>query len=196
MKDTVGQFLIGVFLVAISLSIPFILVQPRTSYATSYSKIAGQTTVDKQKDVGNPNRLKIPSIGVDADIESVGVTPDGLMGVPVNNIDVGWFNLGPRPGERGSAVIAGHLDGTNGEEAVFSNLNKLKMGDKVYVVDENGNTVSFTVEGNQEYDVGYADEIFSRNDGTYFNLITCDGIWDGIKKSYSKRLVVFTTIDN
>jgi len=45
------------------------------------------------------------------------------------------------------------------------------MGDKVYVVDENGNTVSFTVEGNQEYDVGYADEILVETTALILTLL-------------------------
>src|SRR6266702_3136644 len=57
-------------------------------------------------------RLLIPAIGVNAPIESVEVRPDGTMEKPAQRPwnDVGWYNSGPRPGERGSAVIAGHLD--------------------------------------------------------------------------------------
>jgi hypothetical protein len=32
------------------------------------------------------------------------------------------------------------------------------------------------------------------NDKAHLNLITCDGVWDVTKKSYSKRLVVFADI--
>jgi LPXTG-site transpeptidase (sortase) family protein len=143
---------------------------------------------------GFPVRLRIPSINVNAAIEYVGVTPAGIMGVPVNTTDVAWFDLGPKPGEKGSAVIAGHFDGIYGENAVFSNLDKLKEGDKLYIEDGNGVATTFVVQGSRAYNPGYADDVFSRNDGTYLNLITCDGIWDGSKKSFSKRLVVFAKI--
>jgi len=73
-------------------------------------------------------RLKFPSINVDAAIQYVGVTSKGEMGVPSNDNDVGWFEIGSRPGQVGSAVIAGHFDGKNGEAAVFFNLYKLKRG--------------------------------------------------------------------
>jgi LPXTG-site transpeptidase (sortase) family protein len=116
------------------------------------------------------------------------------MDVPVNTGDVGWFYLGTRPGETGSAVIAGHFDKADGTGSVFADLNKLKQGDRVYVIGEDGSTTTFAVQGSREYDAGFADEVFSRNDGVYLNLITCDGVWDGAKKSYNKRLVVFTSI--
>ncbi len=55
-------------------------------------------------------------------------------------------------------------------------------------------SATFVVVKKQIFDSGYADEVFSRNDGAYLNLITCDGLWDGVKKSYSKRLVVFSDV--
>jgi LPXTG-site transpeptidase (sortase) family protein len=141
-----------------------------------------------------PARLEIPSINVDTAIEDVGVTSGGAMGVPSNTYDVGWFDLGPRPGEKGSAVIAGHFDGKNGEVGVFKNLYKLKKGDKLYIKDDKGKTISFAVSKSRLYDPGYAKEVFSISSSAHLNLITCDGVWNGIKKSYSKRLVVFADI--
>lgn len=141
-----------------------------------------------------PVRLRIPAINVNAHIQYVGVTSAGGMDVPSTPADVGWFKLGSRPGEMGSAVISGHLDGENGEAGVFTNLHKLKKGDKLHIEDSKGKSIAFVVRDSRIYDPGYADEVFSRNDGIYLNLVTCDGVWDGSKKSYSKRLVVFADI--
>ena len=116
------------------------------------------------------------------------------MDVPKTATDTGWFKFGPRPGEKGSAVIAGHFDGTNGEPGVFIDLNKLKKGDKLYIIDDKELTLTFTVRESRVYNPGYAEEVFSSNDGIHLNLVTCDGVWDGTKKSYSKRLVVFADI--
>lgn len=139
-----------------------------------------------------PIRLIIPTININADIQHLGVTQAGEMEVPNNNIDVGWFGLGPRPGERGSAVIAGHFNGKNGKAGVFANLDKLKMGDKLFVKDDKGKIITFVVRESRTYDPGYANDVFNSNDGTHLNLITCDGVWDETKNSYSKRLVVFS----
>ena len=142
----------------------------------------------------NPVRLLIPSLKVDANIQPVGVTAQGAMESPNNIFGVGWFYLGPRPGEKGSAVIAGHVDGERGEVGVFANLYKLKKGDKIYIQDNKRKSLIFIVVESRRYDPGYAEEVFSRNDQAYLNLITCDGVWDGVSKRYTKRLVVFTDL--
>jgi len=157
-------------------------------------KSVSQTQVVSKASPGLPVRLTIPTINVNAAIQQIGVTSKGEMEVPSNSIDVGWFKLGPRPGDMGSAVIAGHFDGENGKAGVFINLYKLKEGDKLYIEDDKGTSTTFTVRQSRTYDPGYAEEVFSSNDSAHLNLITCDGIWDGVKKSYSKRLVVFTDI--
>jgi len=171
---------------------------PNTGFAL-YEKSVFQCLVPKSQvaciaSPGSPTRLIIPAININASIQPLGVTPGGEMEVPSNTIDVGWFKFGSRPGEKGSAVIAGHFDRENGEAGVFADLYKLKKGDKLYIKDDKGTITPFVVRESRTYDPGYADVIFSRNDSDYLNLITCDGVWDGAKKSYSKRLVVFTDI--
>ena len=141
-----------------------------------------------------PVLLTIPIINVNANIQYVGVTQAGEMEVPTNAFDVGWFKLGPRPGVKGSAVISGHFDDKNGQKGVFSNLYKLKKGNSVYIENGKKKVITFVVRGKRIYDPGYADDVFSASDNAHLNLITCDGVWDGVKKSYSKRLVVFADI--
>ncbi len=143
---------------------------------------------------GVPMRLRIPGINVDSGIENVGLAPDGAMDVPKNRDNVGWFNLGSRPGENGAAVMAGHYGRKDGKGSVFDNLYKLRKGDKVYVKDDSGAIISFVVRESRRYDPkADVPEVFSSNDGkSHLNLITCEGVWDAVSKSYSERLVVFT----
>jgi len=58
--------------------------------------------------LGIPARLKIPKIKVDIALEQVGLTSQGAVDVPKGHSNGAWFNLGPRPGNIGSAVIVGH----------------------------------------------------------------------------------------
>jgi LPXTG-site transpeptidase (sortase) family protein len=141
-----------------------------------------------------PTRLVIPKINIDAAIEDVGLTPQGAMAVPAGPSDVAWFDFGPRPGEDGSAVIAGHEGWKDGIRAVFDDLNELRIGDKVYVESTGEATTTFVVSGIQTYDQnGDAADVFNSNDGkAHLNLITCEGTWNAAEKSYSNRLVVFT----
>lgn len=186
MKTFVRHPLLIIALVAYSLLLLFHLTQGTNQESVLQSQITSNVSF------GLPVRLIIPAINVNASIQQVGITSKGEMEVPSNSVDVGWFKFGERPGEKGSAVIAGHFDGKNGEAGVFTDLDKLKEGDKVYIEDDKGISIAFVVQESRTYDPGYADDVFSSSDGVYLNLITCDGVWDGVKKSYSKRLVVFT----
>lgn len=139
-------------------------------------------------------RLKIPSINVDAPVESVGLTSDGAMDIPKGPDEVAWFNQGPRPGEIGSAVVSGHYGWKNNTPAVFDNLHKLRVGDKIYIEDEKGDVITFVVRETRVYDKdAIVPEAFGSSDGkSHLNLITCTGDWNSSETSYSERLVVFT----
>ncbi len=148
----------------------------------------------KNVTVGLPVRLAISNIGVDAAIEYVGVALDGTMGVPKGPDNVAWFRFGPRPGEVGSAVIAGHYGWKDNRPAAFDKISTLRKGDTLSVQDDRGETITFVVRESRLYDPkADATEIFVSTDGkSHLNLITCEGVWDPVSKSYSKRLVVFT----
>ncbi len=143
-------------------------------------------------------RLLIPAIGVDAPIEMVGQDAQGRMGVPTVNQwnGVGWYQNGTVPGTQGSAVIDGHLDTNTGAPAVFWKLRALHVGDLVTIKDKAGHKVQFRVFKLQSYELSQAplDQIFTKNDGTYLNLITCSGNWDYSQNQFNQRLVVFTQL--
>jgi len=143
--------------------------------------------------VGVPVRIIIPSIAVDAAIEQVALTDEGAMDTPERPLDAAWYELGPRPGETGSAAIAGHVDWYDGETGVFADLHKIKAGDTITVRDEDGSDVSFIVRESRNYDAAAdAKEVFSSNDGkAHLSVITCTGAWDKRAGQYEKRLVVF-----
>jgi len=145
------------------------------------------------ENTGAPVRITIPSIVVDAVVEKVTLAADGSMGVPKRPDDVAWYALGPRPGETGSAIIAGHVDSMYGDAAVFADLHKLKAGDKITVEDDRGGVISFVVRESRKYDAAAdATNVFSSNDGkAHVNLITCSGTWDKSARQYTERLVVF-----
>lgn len=144
---------------------------------------------------GLPIRLIIPAINVNASFDYVGLTPDGVMDITNNPRDVVWYELGPRPGDNGSAVIAGHYgQWRNGAESVFDDLDKLRPGDVLYVQDEKGSTTTFVVRALRTYAASEdATSVFGSGDGkAHLNLVTCAGTWSTVTQSYSQRLVVFT----
>lgn len=117
------------------------------------------------------------------------------MEAPNGPKNTGWYKLGPRPGDVGSAVIAGHYgQWKSGEGSVFDNLHKLQKGDKIYIQDEKGTITAFAVRESRTY--GRDDDatsVFAANDGlAHLNLITCEGAWNEVEKGRLYRLVVFT----
>jgi LPXTG-site transpeptidase (sortase) family protein len=157
------------------------------------SVLATPPLLGQKKPSGLPSRLSIPSIGLDSVIAHAGLTKDGAMDIKENPDEVAWYQFGTRPGDEGSAVIAGHYGWTGLHGSVFNNLQSLNPGDKIIVLDEDNLTTTFAVIRTEKYDPNAdATKIFqSYDDKAHLNLITCDGAWVKSTHSYSDRLVVF-----
>jgi LPXTG-site transpeptidase (sortase) family protein len=169
-------------------------IQPALSAS---NKLVGKQTTQILVKPEIPVRLKIPKININVSLEQVGLTSQGAVDVPKGKLNAAWFNVWPRPGEIGSAIIVGHYGiFKNGIAAVFNNLSKLKPGDKIYVEDKEGKDITFVVRKFQTYaSSDNAVDVFSSNDGqAHLNLITCEGTWNKISQSYSKRLIVFADL--
>lgn len=149
---------------------------------------------------GLPVRLTIPKIAVDAGFQYNGLASDGTMEIPTTITEVGWFTGSVRPGEKGAAVITGHVaqirKGALTKQGVFYNLNKLRPGDTLSVLDDKGKTITFVVRESRLYDPSAdATSVFTSEDnGAHLNIITCEGTWNPDDLSYSKRLVLFTDL--
>lgn len=185
--------LVGLTLVLV-LVLFFVFRKPAQNGSTPLT--TNTTTIHKPQKVsiGLPVSLKIPKINVNAVVEYVGLTSQGDMGAPKGPDGVAWYKLGPRPGEDGSAVIAGHYGRwKSGEGSVFDNLNKLIKGDNLYVIDEKGAATTFVVRELRTYNPkGDHTDVFISKDGkAHLNIITCEGVWNEAQKTYSNRLVVF-----
>jgi sortase A len=144
---------------------------------------------------GNPVRLQIDSIDVDAPFEYVGVTEEGNMDVPQEWDNVAWYEPGTIPGDRGNAVVAGHYDSDTGP-AVFIDLNELAPGDEIRIVTEDDEVLVFEVTEVESVHVDDADtrKIFGSTDERNLNLITCEGVWDPAVNMYDQRLIVYSTL--
>lgn len=179
---------------------PINVVQLRDTIGTTTIAVATTSMAITNNQNGSPIRLKIPKINVDASFQYNSLKSDGTMEIPDNVVDVGWFTGSPRPGERGSAVITGHVAQIRGgvliKPGVFSNLNELRAGDRLYIINDKGETITFIVRESRNYDpLADATDVFiSKDGGTHLNIITCEGVWNQSQLSYSQRLVIFTDI--
>jgi sortase A len=181
---------------AVSIIVAFVLMTDVDTVKNTISNVAESSVIGASRSsiLEFPINLKIPKINVNANVESVGMDTQDEMGVPANSANAAWFNQGPRPGEKGTAVIDGHYGWKNGIPAVFDNLSKLKKGDKIYIEDEKVGVITFIVRETRTYKENEnAAGVFSSTDGkAHLNLITCGGTWNKSEKSYSNRYVVFS----
>lgn len=190
------RLLPAVLLAAIILVVLFIFrAAPVVSDPVPY--VAKSPKTNSLSSAALPARLTIPSIKLDAVVAYAGLRSDGTMDISDNPDQVAWYEFGTRPGNEGSAVIAGHYGWTGLHGSVFNDLHLLKKGDKVSVIDKYDKLVTFVVTKTEKYDPSAdATAIFRSSDGkAHLNLITCDGDWVPDKNSYSDRLVVFTDLE-
>jgi sortase (surface protein transpeptidase) len=140
-----------------------------------------------------PGRLIIRSIGVNAPVLGVGVDRSGAMAVTNESYDVGWFKLGPAPGDPGDAVIDGHLDWYDTSRAVFFNLKNMRAGDDIEVQRLDGVSHHFKVTKVQSVAYNFdpnIDGLFATTGPPRLSLITCGGQWDFKKGEYLQRVIV------
>ncbi|MFC5800853.1 class F sortase [Streptomyces formicae] len=147
----------------------------------------------------DPKRLQIPYISVDAPFIPLGLSPTGqLNSPPVNNNNlVGWYKDGPTPGERGTAVVAGHFDTMTGP-AVFVGLSELKPGKTVDITREDGTIATFKVDSVETFDKKTfpSARVYNDTPQALLRLITCAGEYDKSAKDYNQNLVVFAHLES
>lgn len=138
-----------------------------------------------------PAQIRVPSIGVKANIEPTGILENGEMGVPEDVDQVGWFEPGFKAGAKGNAVLAGHVDSLTGP-AIFYELEDVEVGETVILTDADGREMVFEVKNLTSYETDEApiEEIFGNSDKRMINLITCTGDFNRDIGSHEERLVV------
>jgi LPXTG-site transpeptidase (sortase) family protein len=141
-----------------------------------------------------PRKITIPGIGVDAPVMKVGLDADGAVQVPplgAHNL-AGWYQGGAAPGQRGPAVILGHVDSATGS-SVFYRLRDLRAGDRVYVTLADGKMAAFVVDGLQKVakDAFPTASVYGRAGYPSLRLITCGGPFDQATGHYVDNIIVY-----
>ncbi len=139
-----------------------------------------------------PARVLVPSVGLDARVEGVGVTPRGDMTVPDDPAVAGWYRYGPEPGStEGSAVLVGHLDSETGDLGEFAALRDVRAGDTVEVRRAGAEPVTYRVTARTTVP---KDELppsaFRRSGPPVLTLITCAPPFEPERGGYTANLVV------
>ena len=97
-----------IFLLIPNLSLGNFYKKPTLFINNQTPKKPLRVTFSGSSQPGLPLNLSIPKIRLNVSLEHIGLTTQGEMAVPDGIGNAGWYNLGPRPGEKGNAVIDGH----------------------------------------------------------------------------------------
>lgn len=142
-----------------------------------------------------PVHLTIPSLAITTPLVLLGLNDNGTVEVPSAPNRAGWFRLGTVPGRRGSAVILGHVDSSEGP-AVFADLSTMRPTDRVQVGLSDDTLVTFEVTAVETYaNADFpADRVYAGTTRVAeLNLVTCGGTYDADRGGYQSNVVVFTS---
>lgn len=142
-----------------------------------------------------PVGVAIPAIKVLANVDPMGLTPDGKLQVPSDFGRVGWWAGGHEPGEPGPAILEGHVDSTKGP-AVFYALRQLHAGDVIQVARKDRTNVTFIVDRVASYPKDHFPslDVYGPTDTSTLRLITCTGSFNETVHSYRDNLVVYANL--
>lgn len=139
-----------------------------------------------------PRSIELPTIDARGFIQKVSLDQYNAVAVPANITVAGWYMLGPRPGDQGVSIIAGHVQGRY-RPGIFKHLGELKPGDTYSVELGDGTKRTFQVVASRSYSVAEVNREMFRpapEIEQQLNLITCDGGFNKDSGQYEKRLLV------
>ncbi|RJU01764.1 class F sortase [Arthrobacter frigidicola] len=144
-----------------------------------------------------PVSLSIPAIGATSKLLRLGLRADKTLEVPPDGpgAPASWYTESPTPGERGPAVLLGHVNATDGGKGVFADLRALKPGDRISVAREDGSTAEFKVLRGEAYakDAFPTAKVYGNTPGAELRLITCDG-YDPATGEFDDNYVVYAAL--
>ncbi|WP_416974385.1 class F sortase [Streptomyces sp. 4F14] len=143
-----------------------------------------------------PVALKVPSIGVDTSLLSLGLASDGTVEVPpvVAHDQAGWYRYSPSPGQTGPAVILGHVTVGEYGDGVFRRLTELKRGDEIVARLADGREPVFRVTAVRTVAKSAfpTQEVYGDTARPELRLITCGGTRTG--EGYADNVIVFAEL--
>ena len=144
-----------------------------------------------------PVAVRIPAVGASSELLHLGRRPDGSLEVPPTGpgAPASWYTSSPTPGERGPAVLLGHVNATDGGPGVFAGLRGLAPGDTVEIARADGSTAVFVVDrGEQHAKAAFPTRaVYGDTAGAELRLITCDG-YDPATGLFDDNYVVYATL--
>jgi len=142
-----------------------------------------------------PVRVQIAAIAVDSELMELGLRDDGSLDVPPAAFPAGWFSGAPTPGERGPAIIVGHIDWVTGP-GVFARLAMLAVGDEIRVTRTDGSVAVFRTTLVERYpkDAFPTDLVYGDLDHAGLRVVSCGGEFDRSTGHYEDNVIAFAEL--
>ena len=160
--------------------------------------------------VADPTAITIPAIGAHSTLVPLGLTVAGELAVPPvdDPLQASWYaGADPaesgdeiQPGERGPAVVVGHVDGVidgrKGQPGIFARLSELKPDDEILIDRADGTRVRFLVDRVEKHSKSDfpTDEVYGATEQPELRLITCGGEFDRSAGHYTANFIVWASI--
>jgi hypothetical protein len=166
------------------------------SHSGSNDAQQGDPSAWVQHDVPDPVAVRSDDVDIESPTVPLGKHDDGRLEVPRDAHTAGWWTGRSNPGERGPAVIVGHVDSREGPGA-FWELVDLEVGDRVTVDREDGSSVHWRVDAVEEHakDEFPTEAVYGDTREPTLRLVTCSGFFDPETRSYDANTIVFLTLD-
>ena len=144
------------------------------------------------REAAPPRTIRIPAIGVSSRVIPLRLNPDGTMQTPRSVSVTGWYKPWREPGERGTAVVTGHVDSVRGP-GVFYRLRDLHRGDLIVIRRADRSVVRFRVEGLERWPKAEfpTRRVFRPTRISTLRLVTCSGNFDASTGHYVDNTIVY-----
>lgn len=139
-----------------------------------------------------PVEIKLP--GAEADVRAVATDSTGTLNPPTDIHDVGWWVDSALPGEPGTTVVTGHVNSVSEGDGFADRFPDLAVGEIVEVVEADGDTVSYRVEGTEYHNKATefpADKLNALDGPPTLALITCGGEFVGPPWGYEDNVITW-----
>ncbi|MEU7010077.1 class F sortase [Streptomyces sp. NPDC046332] len=166
--------------------------QPLAAAAPEHAAALAPAAAPGPLPASRPTRVRVPAVRIDAPVTPVGLDADGWIDTPPADETglAGWFTGAVTPGEKGTAVVVGHVDTPDGP-SVFYELGALSKGQRVEIPRQDGRTAVFSVYGVEVVpkDDFPAERIYRTSLHPELRLLTCGGGFSR-QKGYDGNVVV------
>lgn len=140
-----------------------------------------------------PERIRIPRLEVDAPVVPVATSSSGSLNVPSDPQVLGWWADGAQPGaQRGTSILAGHVNTAASGPGALSNLIALRPGDEI-IVEGSGRTLRLRVVDLVQYPKSElpASAAFSQEVEGRLAIVSCGGPFNPSSGHYRDNIIAY-----